>query len=277
MTLLQRNRLFKIEICFAALALFMMLVITLAVLYAAPQTAAAAIRRAPGVLQPLLTRFSGPWPYAPLVSMLLANIYALAALILILNFFEKTNSPEIIFFAMFVFSFSFELVRSILLLKDTLLLSQVYLIIASRVLYFGRYFGVFCLFGASVYAAGLDIQKHGNVLMIAVIITLLIVIGMPIDSLAWNSSLTMLSGYESMFLLAQAGIALITLLSFFVSAYTQRSKEHFIIACGMILTLLGRNILFAADTIAALPLGIVILGLGTWLACNQLHHVYLWL
>jgi hypothetical protein len=277
MTLLQRNRLFKIEICLAALGLFMMLVTTLAVLHLAPQTAAAAVRRAPGVLQPLLTRLADPWPYAPLVSMILAAVYALASLILILNFFEKTSSPEIIFFAMFVFSFSFELFRGMLLLKEVLLLSQVYLILAMRALYFGRYFGVFCLFAASVYAAGLDIQKHGNILLIALIVTLLIVIGIPIDTLAWNSSLTMLSGYDSMFRLAQAGITIITLLSFFMSAYTQRSKEYLIIACGMILALAGRNVLFAADTIAALPLGIALLGMGTWLACVQLHHVYLWL
>jgi hypothetical protein len=277
MTLLQRNRLFKTAICFAALALFMMLTVALVTLPLAPESIAAAAQRTRGILQPLLTRLSSPWPYAPIVSMLLATIYALASLIVILNFFEKTGSPEIIFFTMFVFSFSFELVRSMLLLKEMLRLSPVYLILASRVLYFGRYFGVFCLFAASAYAAGLDIQKHGNILLIALIVTLLIVIGIPIDSLAWNSSLTMLSGYDSMFRLAQAGIAIITLLSFFVSSYTQRSKEYFIIACGMILVLLGRNILFAADTFAALPLGIVLLGVGTWLSCVQLHHVYLWL
>ncbi|MDR0388819.1 MAG: hypothetical protein LBH73_01975 [Spirochaetaceae bacterium] len=277
MTLLQRNRLFKIEICVAALALFGILVITLAALHLAPAATAGAVRRTSGVLQPLLTRLADPWPYAPLVSMILAAVYALVSLILILNFFEKTSSPEIIFFGMFIFSFSFEIARSMLLLKELMLLSQAYLILASRVLYFGRYFGVFCLFAASVYAVGFDTQKHGNALLIALVVTLLIVIGLPIDSQAWNSSLTMLSGYDAMFRLAQAGIAIITLLSFFVSAYTQRSKEYLIIACGMILVFLGRNVLFAADTIAALPLGIVFLGLGTWFACVQLHYVYLWL
>jgi hypothetical protein len=86
----------------------------------------------------------------------------------------------------------------------------------------------------------------------------------------------MLSGYDAMFSLTQVGIALITLLSFFVAAYTRRSREYLIIALSMIGVLLGRNILFAADTIAALPLGTAFLALGTWISCRQLHHIYLW-
>jgi hypothetical protein len=115
------------------------------------------------------------------------------------------------------------------------------------------------------------------VLFIALIVTLLLVIGMPIDSSSWDSSLTVRPGYERMFILAETGIGMMTLLSFFMSSYTQRSKAYLIIASGMVLVLLGRNILFNADTLIALPAGTLLVALGTWLACVQLHHVYLWL
>jgi hypothetical protein len=145
------------------------------------------------------------------------------------------------------------------------------------VLLFGRYFGIFSLFAASVYAAGLKVQKQGNTIFIIIVATLVIALRVPIDGLSWESSLNMISGYTSMFRLVEAGIMIITMISFFISAYSRGAREYVFIGIGSSLVFFGRNVLLSADTwITPLP-GLIILGMGTWFICTYLHRVYLWL
>jgi hypothetical protein len=116
-----------------------------------------------------------------------------------------------------------------------------------------------------------------GVVIIILVATLVIALGMPLDGLSWDSSLSMLSGYPSMFLLVELGITLITTVSFLVSAYSRGSREYIFIGIGSLLVLIGRNMLLGADTwLTPLP-ALAILGLGTWFICGQLHRVYLWL
>jgi hypothetical protein len=151
------------------------------------------------------------------------------------------------------------------------------MVIASRILLFGRYFGLFSLFAASVCAAGMEMQKQGNIIFILAIAALVIALSIPIDGLSWDSSLSLMYGYASMFKMVEIGIILITMVSFFVSAYTRGSREYVLIGIGSLFVSLGRNLLLGADTwLTPLP-GLLLLGLGAWFICNQLHKVYLWL
>jgi hypothetical protein len=209
--------------------------------------------------------------------MLSSVLYAFITTILIYYFFEKTQSPEILFFALFVASFSFEALRVMVPLVAVNNLPNVYLVMSSRVLLIARYFGVFSLFAASVYAAGLGEQKQGNIVFIITIAAMVIALGTPVDGLAWDSSLMMVSGYTAMLKMVEVGIVLITAISFFISAYSRGSKEYIFIGIGSLLAFWGRAILLAADTwITPLP-GLALLAAGTWIICVQLHRVYLWL
>ena len=156
-------------------------------------------------------------------------------------------------------------------------LPSVYLIISSRILLFSRYFGIFSFFAASVYASGLDVQNQKNIILVICLAPLIIALGSPIDGFSWDSSFFMLTGYHVMFRLVEGGIALITMASFFISAYIRGTKEYVIIGAGAFLVFLGRNILLSADTwLTPLP-GLFLLSLGTWFICTYLHRVYLWL
>jgi hypothetical protein len=211
------------------------------------------------------------------MTMAVAGAYALITLILIYYFFEKTQAPEILFVAFFTLSFVFETARIIVPLQVAYALPGMYLIIAYRVLLFGRYFGLFSLFVASVCASGLEIRKPGNIILIILATTLIVALRMPIDGSSWDSSLSLISGYPSMFTLVEIGIILITMVSFFISAYTRGAREYLYIGLGAVLVFIGRNLLLAADTwVTPLP-GLVTLAAGTWFICRQLHRVYLWL
>jgi len=204
-------------------------------------------------------------------------LYSFLSIILIYFFFEKTQSPEILFVVFFAASFAPEALRLLLPLSRVYEIPSLYLLMASRVTLFGRYFGIFSLFTASIYAVGFRAQEQRNVVLIIAVITLIITLGVPIDTEAWDSGLNMISGYVSMFRLIEVGAFLIITLSFFIAAWSNSSREFAFIGAGSALAILGRHILLNADAWAALPTGLLLLTIGTWLICTKLHKIYLWL
>jgi hypothetical protein len=276
MTLTVRNAYFKAGITLSLLALAAALSLSFFIFPAYPQVGAAALR-SPGVSQALVSHFFEAVPYVSLVTMLSAVIYACITMSFIYYFFEKTQSPEILFFALFAVSLAFEALRVMVPLAAVKELPGVYLVIASRILLIARHFGVFSLFASSVYAAGLGVQKQGNIVVIIVIAAVVIALGVPVDGLAWDSNLMMHYGYTSMLNMVEVGIMLITAVSFFISAYSRGSREYIFIGIGSLLASSGRAILLTADTwITPLP-GLALLAAGTWIICVQLHRVYLWI
>ncbi|MDR0524940.1 MAG: hypothetical protein LBG90_03615 [Spirochaetaceae bacterium] len=276
MTLSERNSIFKAGLLLPVFALIGVGVTSFLIIPTYPSVADEAVRRSSGLIQSLIARFFKPNPYVPFISIACAVLYAFAALVIIYRYFEKTQSPEILYIAFFVISFALEATRIMAPLKLKYELPSVYLIMASRALIFGRYFGIFSLFAASVYAAGLDIQQQRYIVFVIVLLTLVLTLGVPIDGLVWDSSLCMISGYTTMFTIVEAGFVLITLAGFFISAYSRGVKEYIFIGLGAFLVILGRDILFSADTwITPFP-ALLILAVGTWFICTRLHQVYLW-
>jgi hypothetical protein len=273
MTLSGRNIIFRIEILLAALGFVFIALTAFTVIPACPAIAGEASRRIPGIFQ----RFLEADPYAPFASLAAAAAYALVSLVLIYYFFEKTQAPEILFVTLFALSFSAEGMRIITLLQGTRVIPALYLLMFSRILLFGRLFGLFSLFAASVYAAGLDQQKERDIIFIIAIITLLISLRVPIDVLTWDSSYNMISGYTSLFSMVEIGMFLITVISFFIAAWSRGAAEYVAVAIGSFLTFAGRYLLISADTWLSALLGILLLVAGTRFICTRLHKVYLWL
>jgi hypothetical protein len=277
MTLSERNKLFKAGIVLTSGILCGVGIIACFMLPLYPAALAETSRRSAGLFQVLSVYFSQPNPYVPFASMICAMLYACITSVVIYRYFEKTHSPEILYIALFVLSFALEGSRVMIPLKLKYELPSVYLIMASRVLLFGRYVGIFSLFAASVYAAGLEVQRQSAIIFIIVFSTLVITRGVPIDGLSWDSSFCMISGYTSKFRIVQVGMVLITMVSFFISAYSRGSQAYIFIGIGSLLAMVGRNLLLEADTwISPFP-GLGLLCLGTWFICTQLHQVYLWL
>jgi hypothetical protein len=277
MTLSSRNVFFRIEIIISAVFLVITGVLALYVLPGCPIAAADAVRRSPGIVQSLAGHLLDPNPYVPFVSLAGAALYSLVTLILIYTFFEKTQAPEILFITLFVLSLSFETMRLVTPLQKTWEIPSLYLLMASRTLLFGRFFGIFSLFAASVCAAGLESQKQVNIILIAAFIALVVSLRIPIDILTWDSSFSMINGYLSLFRMIETVVLAITIASFFISAWSRGTPEYLIIGTGALLASIGRNMVLSGDTwISPLP-GLLLLVAGIWLVCTKLHKVYLWL
>jgi hypothetical protein len=277
MTLSGRNTILKGSIALSSVFLFILAVSSVRVITACPDAVAAAFRRSAGLSQLIGGKFFEASPYGAYVSIIASVLYSFIATIIIYYFFEKTRSPEILFFAVFALSFGFESMRLVAPLSVNHEILPIYLMISSRLLLFGRYAGIFSLFAASIYAAGFQAQQQRIALFVIVVATLIIALGVPVDTLSWDTSFSMISGFLSMFRLVEAIMLIITLISFFISSWFRSEKEFIVIGIGSFLVLLGRNLLLSADTwIFPIP-GSLALAAGTWFICTRLHNIYLWL
>jgi len=277
MTLSVRNNFFRGGIIIAILSLALIAAGGSSAFPAFHEVTALAAQRSGGLIQKLIENISGPMPNVPFWAMLFAAAYSLISITLIYYFFEKTQSPEILFIGLFVISLTFESARIIIPLKTVFPLPMMLIVSAARILLFGRYFGLFSLFAAGVYAAGLDAQKQEPFLLLLILAAMIIAMNVPIDSLSWDSTFVLLSAYRPMFNVIETGIVIITILSFFVSAYTRGSRSYMQIGIGIFLAFAGRSLLLDSDTwITPVP-GLMILTMGTWFACSRLHLEYLWL
>jgi len=277
MTLSKRNLVFKLGIFLSFLCLLISIIISVKVfpVYASMETEIT--RRSEGIFRTLIEKIFEAKLLAVHGCILVSVLYSFFSIIFIYYFFEKTQSPEILFVVFFVASFSLEALRLILPLGRVYEIPSLYQLTASRIILFSRYFGIFSLFTAGVFASGFKSQQQRNIIMIITVTTLIITMGVPIDTQAWDSSLNMINGYTSMFRLIEAGTFLLTIISFFIAAWSRSSPEFVFIGVGSVLAFLGRNILLNADTWTGLPIGLLFLAAGTWLICTRLHKVYLWL
>jgi hypothetical protein len=220
------------------------------------------------------------WPtnaYVPFATMLAAAFYAVVVQMLVYQFFEKTQSPEIYFFALFAFSVIFDCGRMVIPLQHIYTLPQAFPVAAERLELFGHFFGIFALFASSIYATGFKAQKQGTVLFAITLVALLFAIRIPIDLLAWDTGLRLDSGYRSMFKIIELVIALLSAANYFVSARLRGSNEFILMGVGILLVFTGQNFLLDADTIFTPLPAFFCLVAGTWLICKPLHRIYLWM
>jgi hypothetical protein len=277
MTLSARNNIFKMGILLSFLCLLLCIFASINVIPVYPSLEEEITRPSESIFRIFFDKFSGTNLLATHYCILALVFFSFSSIIISYFSFEKTQSPEILFVVFFAASFSLESLRLIIPLGKIYEIPSLYMLMAARIILFGRYFGLFSLFTASVYAVGFKAQKQRNVVTIIAVITLIIVLGIPIDTQAWDSSLNMITGYTPMFRLIETGAFFITTVSFFIAAWLRSSRDFIYIGAGAALAFLGRNILLGAGTWVGLPTGLLFLAVGTWLICTRLHKIYLWL
>ena len=276
MTLSERNLFFKIGIAFCAICTLLILAASILTIPVYPEMEEN-LRRPANFLQTLSNNILESNYYAVHASIAISVLFSLIGLVLIYYFFERTSAPEILYIALFAISLSFEAIRLILPLHQLLNFPSLYIGVATRVLLFARFFGVFSLFAASICAAGLDIQKTQTVVIAITIAAIIITFGVPIDVLTWDTSLNIVKGYTSMLRMIEIAAFITAMISFFIASNIREAKEYTYIAAGIILVFVGRSILLNTDNWIGPVLGIMLLSFGTWFICSKLHKIYLWL
>jgi len=276
MTLSERNLFFKVGIVFCVIIVLLTLAasfLTVPVYSTLEENS----HRSTGFFQIFFNRFLNNNYYAVHASLAAAVLFSFIGMILIHFFFERTSAPEILYIAIFTISFSFEAIRLALPLFLIFNFPSFYLLVAARTLLFARYFSIFSLFTASIFAAGFETQKTRNVILVIFIAVLFVTLGVPIDTQSWDTAFNMISGYTSMFKLIEIIAFLATVISFLVAAHVRSSPDYVYVGLGVVLAQAGKAILLKTDNWVGPVPGILLLSLGTWFLCSKLHKLHLWL
>ena len=277
MTLAQRNWFFKAGIFLSSCCVFLLLALTGKLLPLLPEYCEAAISRPEGIFLYFAEGSFNSVPLIPFITLFTAVFYTLFVSIAVFVSFEKTQTSEILFFGLFALSFMFEILRILIPLKGLYEFSPVVLIVGTRILIFARLFGSLSLFTSGIYAAGLDMQMQGRVIIGIIIAILMISFKLPVNGFSWDTSFTMLFAYSSMLRLAENVLIVITGISFLIADYNRGTAEYRFVALGSLLVFLGRSLPLRADTwLTPIP-AVVMLIAGTWLITARLRQVYLWL
>jgi len=276
MTLSERNVFFRIAIAFCTISALLTLAISYLVVpfY---KTIAENTRRPGDIVQLFLGRLLKPDYFAVHTSMVMLVIFSLVVLFLILSFFEQTSTPEILYISLFIFSFSFEIIRLVIPLNLIYIIPSFYIMVSLRVLLFARYFGIFSIVAASLCSAGLEVQMTRNMILIIIAAAFVITIGVPIDTQSWDTSLNIIYGFSSTFKVIEAAAFLAAVISFFIASNVRGSDEYIRIGIGIMFAFIGRYFLLYFDNWAGPIPGIIMLSFGTWSACSKLHRIYLWM
>jgi len=276
MTLSERNVFFRTAIAFCAISTLLTLGISYLVV-PAYKTIGENTRRPVDIVQFFLGHLLKSNYFAVHISLAALVIFSLVVLFLILSFFEQTSTPEILYISFFIFSFSFEIIRLVLPLHLIYTIPSFYLLVLMRVLLFARYFGIFSIVAASLCAAGFEVQMTRNMILIIIAAALIIIIGVPIDTQSWDTSLNIIYGFSTIFRVIEAAAFLTAVISFFIAANVRGSVEYIYIGIGVMFAFIGRHFLLYFDNWAGPIPGIIMLSFGTWLACSKLHRIYLWM
>jgi hypothetical protein len=277
MTLSERNTFFKIGIIFCSICALFVVAASFLIIPIFSELMEGNTRRPGNVFQFLTGFFLGSDNYAVYSSLAASVLFSLVSIIFIHVYFERTSSPEILYIAIFTISFALEVVRLILPLQHIFNFSLFYVSLAAKFLLFARFFSIFSLFAAGLCAAGLEVQKTRNVIFAMIIASLVITLGIPIDSSNWDTSFNIINSYVSMFSVVEAVAFITTIISFFIAAKIRDSREYVNIAIGVMLALAGRGFIINVDNWTSLVPGIVLLSIGTGILCSKLHKIHLWL
>jgi len=276
MTLSERNLFFRTAIAFCTISALLTLAVSYLVV-PSYKTIGENARRPADIVQFFLGRLLEPDYFAVHVSMVILVIFSLVVLFLILSFFEQTSTPEILYIAFFIFSFSFEITRLILPLHLIYTIPSFFLLVSMRVLIFARFFGIFSIVAASLCASGLEVQMTRNIIMIIIAAALAISIWVPIDTQSWDTSLNIIYGFRTIFMVIEAVAFITAVISFFIASNVRGSFEYIYIGIGVMFAFIGRHFLLFLDNRAGPVPGIIMLSFGIWLVCSKLHRIYLWL
>ncbi len=233
--------------------------------------------RSGGPVTSLFEFLAKPSLWTTMAAIPFASLYAAGTVAMLYYSFEKTQAPEILFFALFAFSLVLEVFRIAVPIAYAREWPPAFVVGAARVIAFGRFFGVLALLASGVYANGVDFQKHGRVIIIAVLAALTIAAGIPVDGLDYDTAFTPVAGYRSMLDLTELTIEAIAVISFLVGAYVRSARELYSASLGVFLAAAGRAFLLRGDNWLTVPLGSALLIAGTWIFVVKLHRYYLWL
>ncbi|MBT3272306.1 MAG: hypothetical protein HN368_04060 [Spirochaetales bacterium] len=213
---------------------------------------------------------------AVLISLLSELLFCLASVIIFYFSFRKTTSPEIFFFIIFLIAMAFDALKSSQALFTILNLSPYYGVLLTRTIYFGRFAGTLSILASGIFLHGAEYQRMEIYLGIVLLLSFALSAAIPIDITAVDNNLLFTVGNSR-----ELGIISVLFLTFGVLNHVlygiqNSNKDYGLMALGLTLVVIGREILFFKSGSIALITAFLLLIGGATLYGERTHEVRLW-
>ncbi len=201
------------------------------------------------------------------------TLYSLAVGFIVARQIKKNPSPQLAFLYLFIFSFSLYIFRLYYIVPQINWL-HIDDETISRVLYFGRFLGLTAFFAASLFCAGLQIQKFGYILLITVLASFTLSIIIPFNTTEVTTALFYRIAEEKSIALFCLVLEVLTVMNYLSAAIKQSRGELYRLILFCIMVLCGYELLFFLNPPFMIP-GLMLLFTGTILYIRTNQKLFL--
>ncbi|MFH2115204.1 MAG: hypothetical protein ABIJ86_11935 [Spirochaetota bacterium] len=188
----------------------------------------------------------------------------------------KTASAELFFFAVWAFCLGFEALRVLSLgfmIHNANMGSIVFL---TRLVMFGRYFGLLNLFMGSILAVGFKQERMSGVLSAAFLLALFFASVQPVNSGVPAPDFLIDRGYGFLMSLFDSALIAMTLVNYVAAWRMNRDTAFLASGAGLALCVLAALLLRSNYSLWFTPLATCFLAVGAWLHIKSMNGYYLW-
>ena len=188
----------------------------------------------------------------------------------------KTASAELFFFSIWAFSLGFESLRIFslgFLIQNANLGTMAFI---TRLVMFGRYFGLVNLFMGSMLAVGFKQERMGGVLTAAFLLALFFATVQPVNSGVPAPDFLVDRGFGFLMSLFDSALVTMTLINYVVAWRMNRDTAFLASGAGLALCVLAAMLLRSNYSVWLIPPAIGFLLSGGWLHIKSMNGYYLW-
>ena len=202
-------------------------------------------------------------------------LFTVISLFFIRFSFLKTNSSEIFFFSLFLISLAFDLSRSYIAVFNYFRIPEYYNIYASRVCYFGKFFGLSSLFIAAFFSSNAETKKTETTAAVIILISYMLSSSIPFSTYKLSTMIQQ-PGYFSYFAFSILSIECLTALIYIFNYLQTGNREYIPLSISMMLIFAGRETTFFISEPFIFIAGLISLAAGTVIFSNKVHQIYSW-
>jgi hypothetical protein len=216
----------------------------------------------------------------PLLVNSLIGIFSLVAFSLLANLgvrtlYSKTYSPEMLFVMLFAASLALDAWRLGILLVHGWELGPPLTAILTRLILFGRFFGLLCLLASSLYAVGMRFSQYGVLIGGMGLLAFSLASLLPLDTTLFEPDFLYRVGDRQGYLFLRVILGLLILANFLIAIRLRGSRRFLLVAVAALLLLLGKELVQHGVAPVAAGIGLGMLATGFVLFTRQIGVCYL--
>ena len=201
-------------------------------------------------------------------------IFSVFSVYFIRKFFLQNTRAEIFFFLIFLLTLNFDGIRSIIYILEQLDKPESYVLILTRLAYFGKILGVFALLCFAMMTIDTEYKPFATLLSAIALFALFVAILLPFTPNKGVNAL-FVPGLD-FFFTALFIIKVLTVLTLAFNYLQNRNWEYLNLAVSMIFILSGSHTLFYTASPFGAFIGMAFLATGTVFISYRIHKLYLW-